>query len=317
MAASRHIVNGRAARVSRQGPAEGAAVTILVWGELLWDLFPDGAQLGGAPANVAWHLGQLGARPRLVTRVGADDHGRAATARMAGAGVDVALIQVDGERATGVVEVAVEAGEPRYRLVPGRAWERIACGDDVRAALGDAAAIVFGTLAQRTDDGLAAWRELMAAAPAGCLRVCDPNLRPGHFDRRAIEAALAAADVVKLNDGEVAACQRELGLSDPVGWLLERGARLVAITHGARGSTLVTADQRVAIAGVASAAGGDNVGCGDAYLAVLVHGIVAGWPLARTGRLASAWACAVAGRRGGTPAFTGEEIAGLFAAAGS
>jgi fructokinase len=317
MADSRQIGNGRASRVSRQGPAEGGPVTILVWGELLWDLFPDGAQLGGAPANVAWHLGLLGARPQLVTRVGADERGREATERMAGAGVDVALVQIDGERATGVVEVAVEAGEPRYRLVPGRAWEHIVCDGDVRAAVGGAAAIVFGTLAQRTDEGLAAWRELVAAAPAACLRVCDPNLRPGHFDRRAIEAALAAADVVKLNDGEVAACQRELGIADPVGWLLARGARLVAITHGASGSTLVTADERIAIAGVASAAGGDNVGCGDAYVAVLAHGLVAGWPLARTGRLASAWASAVAGRRGGTPAFTDDEIAGLFAAAGS
>jgi fructokinase len=292
-------------------------VTILVWGELLWDLFPDGAQLGGAPANVAWHLGLLGARPRLVTRVGADERGREATARMVGAGVDGSLIQVDGERATGVVEVAVADGEPRYRLVPGRAWERIAWGDDVRAALGAASAVVFGTLAQRTDEGLAAWQAMIAAAPAGCLRVCDPNLRPGHFDRRAIEAALSAADVVKLNDGEVAACQRELGIADPVGWLLARGARVIAVTHGARGSTLVAPGERVAIAGVAARAGGDNVGCGDAYVAVLVHGLVAGWPLERTGRLASAWASAVAGRRGGTPAFTGDETAALFAAAAS
>ena len=31
---------------------------VIVWGEVLWDQFPDGAELGGAPANVAWHLGQ-------------------------------------------------------------------------------------------------------------------------------------------------------------------------------------------------------------------------------------------------------------------
>jgi fructokinase len=291
-------------------------MTILVWGELLWDLFPDGAQLGGAPANVAWHLGLLGAAPRLVTRVGDDERGRAATARMTSAGVDVSLVQVDGERATGVVEVAIERGEPRYRLVPGRAWERIAFGADVAAALAGASAVVFGTLAQRTDEGLAAWQAMIDAAPASCLRVCDPNLRPGHVDRRALEAALAVADVVKLNDGEVAACQRELGLADPVGWLRDRGARLVAITHGAAGSTLV-GDAQVAVAGVASAAGGDNVGCGDAYLAVLVHGATAGWSLARTGSVASAWAGAVAGRRGGTPAFTGDEIAGLLAAGAS
>jgi fructokinase len=282
-------------------------MTILVWGELLWDLFPDGAQLGGAPANVAWHLGLLGAAPRLVTRVGDDERGREATARMTSAGVDVSLVQVDGERATGVVEVAIERGEPRYRLVPGRAWERITFGDDVAAALAGASAVVFGTLAQRTDEGLAAWKAMIDAAPASCLRVCDPNLRPGHLDRRALEAALAVADVVKLNDGEVAACQRELGIADPVGWLRDRGARLVAVTHGAAGSTLVGAE-RVTVAGVASGPGGDNVGCGDAYVAILVHGMTLGWDLATSGAAASRWASAVAGARGATPLFSDDQI---------
>ena len=102
-------------------------MTVLVWGELLWDRFPDGARLGGAPANVAWHLAQLGTRVALVTRVGDDDDGRAAIAAMAARGVDVSLVQVDRERATGEVEVTVAAdtGEQRYRLVPGRAWVRI------------------------------------------------------------------------------------------------------------------------------------------------------------------------------------------------
>ena len=46
---------------------------VIVWGEVLWDRFPDGDQLGGAPANVAWHLGQAGGWAQLVTRVGDDE----------------------------------------------------------------------------------------------------------------------------------------------------------------------------------------------------------------------------------------------------
>jgi fructokinase len=56
---------------------------IVIWGEVLWDRFPDGDQLGGAPANVAWHLGQAGGWARLVTRVGDDELGRRALARLA------------------------------------------------------------------------------------------------------------------------------------------------------------------------------------------------------------------------------------------
>jgi len=288
-------------------------MSILVWGELLWDLFPAGPELGGAPSNVAYHLGLLGARPALVSRVGDDARGREARARLEAVGVDVSLVQVDAERATGEVEITVEAGEPRYRLVPGRAWERIALTDEARAAIAGARAVVFGTLSQRTDEGLASWRAMIDAVPAGCLRVCDPNLRPSHVDVRAMEAALLAADVVKLNDHEVRACGESLGHADAVGWLLGGGAQLVAVTHGAQGSTLHAPGRTLRAAGVPATAGGDNLGCGDAYVAVLAHGLTAGWDLERIARVASAWAAAVAGRRGGTPALSAAEIAAILA----
>jgi fructokinase len=275
---------------------------ILVWGEILWDLFPDGAQLGGAPANVAWHLAMLGADVALVSRVGDDARGRLAVERLAARGVDTSLVQVDPERATGEVQVAVAAGEPKYRLVPGCAWERIAFTAEVRAALAGARAIVFGTLSQRADDGFASWRELVAHAPAGCVRVCDVNLRPDHLDRRAVDGAFAAADVLKINDRELAAIGHE------------PRARLLAITHGPAGATLRTERETVEIAGVAARPGGDNVGCGDAWLAVLVHGLAQGWPLARTGAIAARWAAEVASHRGATPDFPADLISSMLGA---
>lgn len=280
------------------------AVKVLVWGELLWDLFPPeqgGAQLGGAPSNVAWHLAMLGADVALISRVGDDARGHEAIARLHARGVDTSLIQIDPERATGEVEVRTQAGEPRYTLVADRAWERIACTGPVRAALAGAAAVVFGTLSQKSDDGLAAWRAMIAAAPAGCVKVCDVNLRPKHLDRRAIDAALACADVVKINDGEAAA------IGTP-------RAKLVALTHGPAGATLRSEAETVEIAGTPARPGGDNVGCGDAWLAVLVHGLTQGWPLARTGAIASRWAAEVASHRGATPAFPAELISAMLSA---
>src|SRR5690606_28602669 len=115
---------------------------VLVWGELLWDRFPDGDRLGGAPANVAWHLAQLGTPVALVTRVGDDDAGRAAIEQMAAIGVDTSLVQIDPERATGEVSITVEDGEPRYRLHAGRAWERIELTPAVAERLVAARALV-------------------------------------------------------------------------------------------------------------------------------------------------------------------------------
>ncbi|HWU86974.1 MAG TPA: PfkB family carbohydrate kinase, partial [Kofleriaceae bacterium] len=194
-------------------PAPGDAV--VVWGEVLWDRLPSGDQLGGAPANLAWHLGQAGGWGRLVSRVGDDDAGRRAIAKLA-EHVDTSLVQVDPERATGEVTVRLEDGEPRYTLHPGRAWERIACTPAARVAIAEAGVLVYGTLSQRTAEGLAGWREAARAAAATCLRVCDLNLRPTDQDALAIGEALEAADVVKVNDRELAALRDRLGWADPI-----------------------------------------------------------------------------------------------------
>src|SRR5882762_5644018 len=153
---------------------------VVIWGELLWDCYPaalGGDQLGGAPANVAWHLAQAGGWARLVTRVGDDAAGRRAITQLDGL-VDTSLIQIDPERATGEMTITLDRGEPRYTLHPGRAWERIACTDEVRAAIADAGVLVYGTLSQRTAEGVAQWQQAIAAARARVVKVYDANLRP-------------------------------------------------------------------------------------------------------------------------------------------
>lgn len=282
----------------------------MVWGEILWDRFPDGARLGGAPCNVAWHLGQAGSWAQLVSRVGDDELGHRALSELSEL-VDVALVQLDRERATGEVEITLEGNEPRYRLVPDRAWEHIELSPAVRAAFADAGVFVYGTLAQRSAGGLAAWRQALAALPAGCLRVCDPNLRPAELSPTVLGEALAAADVVKLGERELMLVGRALGWADPLAALLAR-PRVVAVTRGAAGSTIYAEGRVLEIAGEPAPPGGDNVGCGDAYLAVLVHGALSGWDLEDTGRAASRWAAKVAGHRGATPRFTEEEVAALL-----
>jgi fructokinase len=291
---------------------------VIIWGEVLWDLFPDGAQLGGAPSNVAWHLGMAGGWARLVSRVGDDDDGRRAIARL-GEVCDTSLVQIDAERATGVVEVTVEHGEPRYKLVADRAWERIACTDDVIGALGEASVLIYGTLAQRTAAGLQGWRDGMNAAHGRCLKVCDVNLRktatgPEINESVAVLAALERADMVKVNDRELASLADWLGWADPIAELRKR-PRVVAVTHGAAGATLYGPDasaRAIEIAGTPAKAGGDNVGCGDAFLAILVHGMTLGWDFAQCGRAASRWAAAVAEVRGATPWFDEDRVADLL-----
>ena len=285
---------------------------VVIWGEVLWDLFPDGMQLGGAPANVAWHLGQAGGWARLASRVGDDEYGRGAVARL-DEFVDCSLVQWDRERSTGVVDVELADGNARYTLVPGRAWERIACTDDVVEAVEEAGVLVYGTLAQRTPEGLAEWRRAIGATRG--MKVCDLNLRGARVPEgdyaAAVLEAVRAADVLKVNARELEVLGTWQGWADPIAELGKQ-PRLVAVTHGAAGSTLFGESGSIEVAGVRARPGGDNVGCGDAYLAILVHGMTLGWDLARCGRAASRWAAAVAGCRGATPRFEEEQVVDLL-----
>jgi fructokinase len=282
--------------------------TILCWGEVLWDLFPDRRRLGGAPANVAYHLAALGARVAMVTRVGDDELGREAVAGLAAAGVDTSLIQIDAARPTGRVEieVAMDTGEPRYRLTPGCAWEHIEVSDAVRDALSRAEAFCFGTLSQRVRHDQ--FERALSCLPAACTTVCDPNLRPGHVNFDHVEAALAAARVIKINEHEAEAMARNRAVdaSDAVAWLQgEFGVELIALTRGPRGSVLIRGAERVEHPGIAAEPGGDNVGAGDAFTAVLIRLLGLGRPLAWINQAANRYASFVASRRGATPAIPG------------
>lgn len=285
----------------------------VAWGEVLWDLFPDGRRLGGAPANVAYHLAALGARASLVSRVGEDEPGRAARAELAAAGVGVAAIQGDPARATGAVGVELVSGEARYRFHPDGAWEHIDFDDPARAEVTAASALCFGTLAQRRPAArdaltaaLAAARDAASARAEPFLAVCDLNLRPGDNDQALVRWAIGASDVIKINEREEAALARLFDRGDAVAWLMsEVGAAAVAVTRGERGCRLVVRRGGDVIdvehGGVPAEPGGDTVGCGDSLTAVLTLGLLGGAPPARIAAAACQYAAFVAGRRGAMP----------------
>ena len=77
--------------------------TVVGIGEVLWDLLPAGPQLGGAPANFAYHARALGAEACVVTRVGRDDRGEAILQRFGQMEIAGGTVQVDDDAPTGTV----------------------------------------------------------------------------------------------------------------------------------------------------------------------------------------------------------------------
>ena len=214
-------------------------------GELLWDLFPSGKKMGGAPANFAYHARSLGAESRLVSRVGNDSLGREILSQLESLGLPIDCIPVDPNRATGSVTVQVAAdGQPRFTIHEGVAWDHLVADTNSIAAVAAADAVCFGSLAQRCAPSQAAIRTMLASSPPGALRIFDVNLRQDFYSADLIDGSLDLANVLKLNDTELPVLARLLGLSgvtdqQQLAELTRRyGLRLVAYTCGARGCML-------------------------------------------------------------------------------
>lgn len=279
---------------------------VVAVGELLWDLLPEGRQLGGAPGNVAAHARSLGADAMLVSRVGRDALGDEAAARLEEAGLPASTIQRDPSAPTGTASVSVDRdGQPHFTLAAGVAWDNIVPDGPARDAAARADAIYFGTLAQREPGSRAAIRDLLAAGRPGALRVLDVNLRDPFWSEEILLGSLGSADVLKINEPELDRCAGLLGLEGDLRGRVERLARrfrlnVVAVTRGAGGSLLYSRGQWADHPGVKVTVR-DAVGAGDAFTAALTLGLLRGEPLDRINRHANDVGAFVCTQPGATP----------------
>jgi fructokinase len=273
--------------------------TIACVGELLWDVLPTGRTLGGAPANVAYHLARLRRDVTLVTRVGRDEPGDAARAELAARGLPVADVQGDAALPTGAAHVTLDAhGHASYRFVTPAAF------DALEAPAHAPGVVVFGTLGQRDPRAAATIRRLATGARVA---VYDVNLRPPHTSIDTVLASLPLATLVKLSDEEAATLAAAFGTPTAhaafARTLSERfGARLVCITRGVGGAGLWTGGDWHDVAGIAANAV-DTVGAGDAFLAALLDGWLSGRAPAGILERANRLGAYVATQRGAMPAY--------------
>lgn len=294
---------------------------IVSFGELLWDVYPDGPRLGGASANLAHHAAQLGCESLLVSRVGRDELGRRALESLERSGVDVSAVGVDDAHPTGEVQVEFVQGEPRFTIRGNVAWDQVRCPPEARERIRRADVFCFGTLAQRTPLVRGELRQLLEVLElqgGGPVRLLDLNLRPPFIDAELTRAALERAEVVKLNEEELSALAELFELAPeasgcPERWLFDfPNLRLVALTRGARGARLFTRDAEVDHPGYPSS-GVDPVGAGDAFTAVLARELARESPLAVIADRACRYAAWVASEPGAQPTPPDELLAVLGA----
>ena len=276
-------------------------------GEMLWDVYPDRAHFGGAPANFACHAASLGAESWMVSAVGDDALGDSALDSLRALGVRCDLVGRDPVHPTGRVLVALDAaGQPQYEIERDTAWDHLAWSDELARFAARCDAVCFGSLGQRSPASRAAIRRFLEAVPPHALRVFDVNLRQRFYYRDVIEASLALASAVKLNDEELPIVAELWGISrgaprETLRALMARyGLRIAALTRGPRGALLFGDDADDECAAPPSTAV-DTVGAGDSFTATMVMGVLRGLPLDRINRHANAVASFVCSQAGATP----------------
>ena len=260
----------KSAPVRRNGP-------VMLFGEVLADIFPDRTVLGGAPFNVARHLKAFGQTPVLITRLGNDALRDKVIHVMSKNRMETLGLQRDKSHPTGRVQVHIENGGHRFEILPMQAYDYIHPGVVRLTALSvNPALVYFGTLAQR----------------------CD-------ISRRALKTLLRSTGAAKFLD--ILTKTFKLQGNDPQNLareLIERfGLQQILVTCGDAGAWLLNRNGKVTEAHTKSAMTNivDTVGAGDGFSSVFILGALRGWSMAKTLERANAFAGAICGIRGAVP----------------
>ena len=281
---------------------------VLLFGEVLLDVFPDGRHPGGAPLNVARHLRAFGFSPRLITRTGSDEGRAVLLDLMRRYELDDSGVQIDPVHPTGQVLVEMRADGHSFQILSDQAYDYVSAELASRSAANCVPALVyFGTLAQRGMQSKRALQALFETASAP--RFLDVNLRNPWFGETVIRDSLLNADIAKVNEEELEVIGRLLnipvrGRAGLASELIRRfSIDQVLVTLGARGAWLLHRDgSESEIAGpVEPASIVDSVGAGDGFSAVFIAGLLRGWPPTVTLERADRFARALCGIRGAIP----------------
>ena len=292
-------------------------------GELLWDLLPDGRQLGGAPANFALMSARLGNHAAVLSRIGRDDQGRDAVELLRNFPIDLGYLQVDPQHQTGAVTVELNQGQASYRFADPVAWDFLEFTPEWQQLAARADAVCFGSLAQRSAISRQAIQSFLGATSSKCVRIFDVNLRQNYFSAEVLQESIELATILKMNDSEVPVVMRQLDLDqDPsvahsgVAGLINAAEKmmdefplqLVCITRGGEGSVLATREEIHLHRGITTQVA-DTVGAGDAYTAALTHYFLKGAPLEVLNEAGNRWGSWVASQQGAMAPLPDEVIA--------
>lgn len=248
-------------------------IPAICFGEILWDVLPDGAQPGGAPLNVAYHLNKLGLPASIYSKIGDDYNGDKLSDLLDQWGIDRTLLQRDQTYHTSEVIATVGTNnEVSYEIVFPVAWDFISYQNETFNALNENSYFVYGSLAARNDVTRAT---LFKYLESDAIKVFDINLRPPFFNKGLLEELLSYADIVKLNESELHMAQILFGgtqenEAEQVKFIQEKfNIKEVIITKGEFGASYYKGRASFNAWG-SEVKVNDTIGSGDSFLAAFI-----------------------------------------------
>lgn len=276
-------------------------------GEALWDMLPDGKQLGGAPANFAYHVKRLGLPARVVSAVGKDALGEEILQIFQDKEIPALVQQVSYP--TGTVQVSLdEAGIPSYEIKTAVAWDNIPYTAELEELAHHTQVVCFGSLAQRNKVSYDTINRFLDEMPDSeeVLKVFDINLRQHFYTKEVLHRSLDRCNILKINDEELEQVSDIFSLADTS--MEERCRKLIAtyqlkmviLTCGEHGSYVIT-PENVSYKDTPHVEVVDTVGAGDAFTAAFIVGVLRGNSISEAHQLAVDIAAYVCTKPGAMP----------------
>lgn len=275
-------------------------------GEVLYDVLPQGAKLGGAPANFAYHVSQFGFDAMAVSAVGNDILGEHALKTFDDNGLKYIVPFV--KYPTGTVNVTLnEAGVPTYTFTPNVAWDHIPFTAEMEAVAKNARAVCFGSLAQRSPESRETIHRFLDATPGDCLKIFDVNLRGDFYNKDILTEGMKCADILKINDEELVVIGR---MFDFPGLDMEEKSRIimhryhlkmVVLTCGTNGSYVFGHNDFTSFKPTPKVDVADTVGAGDSFTAAFTASLLSGKTIEDAHSLAVKVSAYVCTKKGAMP----------------
>lgn len=276
--------------------------TVLSFGELVWDIFPNYKKPGGSPANLAYHLHCLNNRSYIMSKVGNDENGKNLISFLEKKGLPVSYLQTDERYKTGLVTVTFKENEPSYTIHQPSAWDYIEFSTSLENLLPDLDAICYASLSQRNKKSAKTVEILLKSVNSNCLKVFDLNLRPPFVDKELIINRMHQSNVIKLNEHEYETVSKWIGTNNFAEYLINQdSSKTILITLGANGSEIYSSNGYIREQAAQINGKGDFVGVGDAFLACFTHLKLLGATDDIILKRANNYAAYVASYKGGMP----------------